>query len=809
MIFKDSYFEDEVRDGFFVPSEIKRAWAAELEVLSEIDKICKKHNIQYFADWGTLLATVRHEGFIPWDDDLDIVMKREDYRRFMEIAQTELPEGFSAYNFRNHDNLWLFLGRVVGKRRICFEEEHLERFHQFPYIAGVDIFVLDYVSRDKEAEQKRDELALRTIVAADMIGEGKMRPDVMEWELKNLEQICKIQIPRNLSAIEMRCELYGVVEILFGWFNENEADELTQLFPFGLKPGGFRVSKKCYEQALELPYENMRIPVPIQYCEMLERKYGDYMRLVRDAGGHDYPFFEAQKKQLQAVLDFPIPAYKYSSDQLKCEKDNNGYKQLLKEMLHSLEQTVSNLKQVRSISIKEVSDRKIYGNLSSSKNTQEKEQLIQKNLVQLENMQQTAIDMGTLIESVKGEGTQTVKCLEELCELIYECSIQLGQSDDIVACITAMQHKIAEAEQLLQAELLAQNEAVIFIDKAEHWHLVEWYWKKLIKTGNTDIFIVPLPYFYKKYDGACYASKYEFEEIKKCIDSSIQRSRDKNVESCTKVVYYNEFDVKMHHPEQIIIQNPYDEWNQAITLLEDYYSRNLQKYTDQLVYIVPFRVEEFTKENYREYHNMQYYCTMPGVVRADVTYVQSGNMREVYIQKLIEFAGEDTRAVWKKKIAVAENTEAGNTDGKAKEKNKILSAGDTCQQRQSEKACRKKIAFFVQVGLTIQYKEEMLKKLESVLEIFKDSQEKVELIWVGDKEHDAFLRDYDNEFAKKYDAISENFQKEGWGIYLDRADASVSELVQMCDAYYGSASHIALEFEVKKKPVMIMDVEVL
>ena len=809
MKFSNNYFEDEVRDGFFVPSEIKRAWAAELEVLSEIDKICKKHNIQYFADWGTLLATVRHEGFIPWDDDLDIVMKREDYRRFMEIAQTELPEGFSAYNFRNHDDFWLFCGRVAGKRRICFEEEHLERFHQFPYIAGVDIFVLDYVSRDKEAEQKRDELALHTIALADMIGEGKGNAAVIEQELKNLEQICKIHIPRGLSNIEMRCELYGVVEILFGWFNENEADELTQLFPFGLKPGGFRVSKKCYEQALELPYENTRIPVPLQYCEMLEGKYGDYMRLVRDAGGHDYPFFEAQKKQLQAVLDFPMPAYKYSSDQLKCEKDNNGYKQLLKEMLHSLEQTVSNLKQVRSISIKEVSDRKIYGNLSSSKNTQEKEQLIQKNLVQLENMQQTAIDMGTLIESVKGEGTQTVKCLEELCELIYECSVQLGQADDIAACITAMQNKIVETEQFLQTELLAQNQVVIFIDKAEHWHFVEWYWKKLIKTGNTDIFIVPLPYFYKKYDGTCYASKYEFEEIKKCIDSSIQRSRDKNVESCTKVVEYNEFDVKLHHPEQIIIQNPCDEWNQAITLLEDYYSRNLQKYTDQLVYIVPFRVEEFTKANYREYHNMQYYCTMPGVVRADVVYVQSENMREVYIQKLIEFAGEDTRAVWKKKIAVAESIEAGNTDGKAKEKNKILSAGDTRQQWQSEKACRKKIAFFVQVGLTIQYKEEMLKKLESVLEIFKGSQEKVELIWIGDKEHDVFLKNYDSEFAKKYDATRENFQKEGWGRYLDRADASVLELVEMCDAYYGSASHIALEFEVKKKPVMIMDVEVL
>lgn len=662
---------------------------------------------------------------------------------------------------------------MVGKRRICFEEEHLERFHQFPYIAGVDIFVLDYVSRYKEAERERDELALRTIAAADMIGDGKMRSDVMEQELKSLEQICKIQIPRNLNAIEMRRELYKVAEILFGWFKENEADELTQLFPFGLKPDGFRISKKCYEQALELPYENMRIPVPIQYCEMLERKYGDYMRLVRDAGGHDYPFFETQKEQLQAVLDFTMPAYKYSSDQLKCEKDNNGYKQLLKEMLHSLERMGPWLKWDCNVS--------------------EKEQLAEKNIVQPENMQQTAIDMGTLIENIKGEGTKTVKCLEELCELIYEYSVQFGQSDDIVACVTAMQNKIAETEQLLQAELLTQSEAVIFIDKAENWKHIEWYWEKLIKIGTTDIFIVPLPYFYKKYDGTCYASKYEFEEIKKCIDCSIQKSQDKNAESCTKVVDYNEFEVRLHHPEQIIIENPYDEWNQAITFSEDFYSRNLQKYTEQLVYIVPFRVGEFMKENYREYHNMQYYCTMPGVVRADVTYVQSENMREVYIQKLIEFAGEDTRVVWEKKIAVAENPEAG----------------DICQHQQNEKSCRRKIAFFVQVGLTIQYKEEMLKKLKSVLKIFKDSQEKVELIWIGDKEHDAFLRDYDNEFAKKYDAISESFQKEGWGKYFDRADVSVLELVEMCDAYYGSASHIALEFEVKKKPVMVMDVEVL
>lgn len=587
-------------------------------------------NIQYFADWGTLLAAVRHEGFIPWDDDLDITMKREDYHRFMEIAQTELPEGFFAYDFRNHDDFWLFCGRVAGKRRICFEEDHLERFHQFPYIAGVDIFVMDFVSKDKEAERKRNELALRTIAIADMVGEGKIHAGVMEHELEKLEQACTIHIPRDLSNIEMRKELYKVVEILFGWFTEDEADELTLLVPFGLKSDEFRIPKKCYEQTVELPFENIRIPAPINYHEILVKEYGDYMKPVRDSEWHDYPFFEKQKRQLQEVLDFPMPEYRFSEEQICCKKINGGYKQILKDYINDLKKSVSCLEHVWHI--------------------REKQQDI---LEKLQKMQQTAIEMGTLIETVKGEGTQTVKQLEDLCELIYECSVVLGQLEDISANLEKLQSTIIDTERMLQAEILSCKEAVIYIEKAEHWKYIEWYWKKLCMTENTDINIVPIPYYYKKYDGICYASKNEFGEIEQYVKKSIEELTNEGITSYTNIVDYRMFDIRMHHPWQIIIQNPYDEWNQAISLPEEFYSRNLQLYTENLVYIVPFHVEEFTKSNGREYHNMKYYCTVPGVVRADVVYVQSSNMREVYIQKLTDFAGLETKEIWEKKIAVA------------------------------------------------------------------------------------------------------------------------------------------------------------
>ena len=169
MEFKNSFFEDEVIDGFYVPAMVKRAWGAELEVLKEIDRICRKYDIQYFAEWGSLLGTVRHEGFIPWDDDLDICMKRKDYKRFLEVADKELKDDFKVFTFESHPDFWYFLSRVVAKPHICFEKEHLDRFHQFPYIVGVDIFVLDYVCSDEEKEQERIKKARFVIEAADEI----------------------------------------------------------------------------------------------------------------------------------------------------------------------------------------------------------------------------------------------------------------------------------------------------------------------------------------------------------------------------------------------------------------------------------------------------------------------------------------------------------------------------------------------------------------------------------------------------------------------------------------------------------------
>ena len=85
----EEFFKEEVRDGYFVSSDMKNLWAVELDLLNEFIRVCEVYNLRYFAEGGTMIGAVRHNGFIPWDDDIDIVMPREDYCKLEKIAVKE------------------------------------------------------------------------------------------------------------------------------------------------------------------------------------------------------------------------------------------------------------------------------------------------------------------------------------------------------------------------------------------------------------------------------------------------------------------------------------------------------------------------------------------------------------------------------------------------------------------------------------------------------------------------------------------------------------------------------------------------
>ncbi len=134
---------------------MKRYWAAQMVVLSEIDKICKRHGLCWYADSGTLIGTIRHKGFIPWDDDVDIAMLRDDFEAFLGYARNELPSGYHILSVDDNEEYEHPFGRIMNSHAIDTHKEFLEKHYGCPFAVGVDIFPLDRVYADDERENNR------------------------------------------------------------------------------------------------------------------------------------------------------------------------------------------------------------------------------------------------------------------------------------------------------------------------------------------------------------------------------------------------------------------------------------------------------------------------------------------------------------------------------------------------------------------------------------------------------------------------------------------------------------------------------
>ena len=118
-ILPESFFREEVRCDYLVTEEYKKIWAVEIDLLLKLDSICRKHGLRYFLMYGSLLGAVRHGGFVPWDDDLDVIMPRDDYEKLQSLASefehpyflqnpyTDSESFFSNTRLRNSNTYWI------------------------------------------------------------------------------------------------------------------------------------------------------------------------------------------------------------------------------------------------------------------------------------------------------------------------------------------------------------------------------------------------------------------------------------------------------------------------------------------------------------------------------------------------------------------------------------------------------------------------------------------------------------------------------------------------------------------------------
>ncbi len=287
LTFAKDFFQEETREGFFIESAMKCAWAAQLEVLASIDRICRKHGLRYFADWGTLLGAVRHKGFIPWDDDIDICMLREDFDRFFAIAAEELPDGYQILSLNTTTEWTRLFSRVINAGSVSYDAERLQRFHGCPYVVGVDIFPLDELPEDPRQEESFTEFFSMVYFPAQLYDQA---PDETEELIPDWEALCKVKLDKSKDIQNQMLKVSENVSTLYR--NSGSPLIACMLFHASYKRS---LRKEWYQDTVYLPFEQFELPVPAGYDSVLTVQFGDYMTPVRYTD-HEYPFYKKQQE---------------------------------------------------------------------------------------------------------------------------------------------------------------------------------------------------------------------------------------------------------------------------------------------------------------------------------------------------------------------------------------------------------------------------------------------------------------------------------------------------------------------------------
>ena len=261
--------------------ELEELRHLELEILDYVATFCDEHEITYWLDFGTLIGAIRHKGYIPWDDDIDISMMRADYERFMKLFNDEQTSEskYEMYCIENDHQYGLLFGKVQNNETIIYEHRKIKNEHDTSELmkkkhrgVKIDIFIYDNVPDDKnEAERifrKRDfyrkitELRRKTRKP-----KGNLFRIVCSYMLRCLCRIMFSPLPVNYFLVKAT-KLFSK--------NESVPVKCVSCFTSWYSAA---IDKHVFDSFIDVEFEGRKYKAPIGYDELLRAYYGDYMQL--------------------------------------------------------------------------------------------------------------------------------------------------------------------------------------------------------------------------------------------------------------------------------------------------------------------------------------------------------------------------------------------------------------------------------------------------------------------------------------------------------------------------------------------------
>lgn len=744
MHFEPSYFIEETREGFYIPPMMKRCWAAQLDALEQVRIICDRHYIKWFADCGTLMGAVRHGGYIPWDDDLDICMLRDDYEKFKKYAEKELPNNYLLRDRDYEENYDNFLLRVVSNNSISIKNDYLLNNHGFPYAAGLDIFPFDYLSEDIEWEKTRQKKLNKLWNIAEEI--RALDDDAAKEKYSEL-----IENISGYSLSNQHTVFNGLMRIMDQIFTECDGKKSTRcaFMRYYMTNNDHIYPLDCYKEYITVPYETTDIRIPVGYNEILKLEYGAWYKINRKCAGHGYPYYSEMEQVLFDERKYIPYRYYYRPDDSICKGRSEHWASVdvNNQIVKMLEDVVSVI-----ISVIDGDDEQSAYNL-------------------LMQAQELAIKLGNSVEEQYGDIPTIISLLEKYCERIYSIYVKL-HSGESINTYQEQKRLLKLTDNLNRAYRsgLPRKKQVVFMPAVPtNWQYMVNYYDEMASDDNNIVQVMPIPYAGRADDGSLIgeyiAHVGEYPKELSLID-------------------YRMYDFKHNHPDIIVIQEGWDEFSSGMIVHPFFYATNIRKYTEHLVFIPPYRLDEFDRsDDQRSFDNMMYTAIKPGVICADEVILGSEKIKDYCVEWLTVGTDIKDSFYWSEKITVIDN--------RAKNSESSSQNGD-----------RKKLLFYYSCSDIYTYREKAIDKLNSIIDTFIASKDKIEVIWYSEPDYNDNLKKISPDVYNRYLDQIKRFIDLQLGTRISKDE--LSHILDSVDAFYGSAGRVQNLCVYHEKPVMIV-----
>lgn len=284
--------EQETLCGYEVSAKMKRIWGMELDMVRRFVEVCEEYGLTYRIMGGTLLGAVRHKGFIPWDNDIDLAMPRKDFNKLLEIGPMAFEKPlFFQTPVTEQSRFFCTYVKIRDERGTAASESEFRKGINCGMF--IDVFCLDEVP-DGKWERRRYTRRLNEIAKMQRFSFGKPLGGGVVASVKHAMQRLIYNLFFNSPDA---AQLFRIYHENAGRYAGKDCKQVA-LLDFGFK-NNYVWDKSDWDAIVMLNFEDLRLAAPQGYEAILTTQYGDYMQIPNDKSTHDYFEFDPDVAYLE------------------------------------------------------------------------------------------------------------------------------------------------------------------------------------------------------------------------------------------------------------------------------------------------------------------------------------------------------------------------------------------------------------------------------------------------------------------------------------------------------------------------------